>query len=165
MTQCAKCGDPGSDLSGAGLALPGAFCGVTTELPPRSYLGHQPVGAEGRCFTPQGSPYAMHMLPLLLEKSENRGLLTPPTSVSEMENSGKEIIRLICTSQEANYGNTDNLRWGKISSFLNLEYPSSHCARGAQSISWNQRLWHMRQGANVTPAAWKMLPLKIQARH
>lgn len=115
MTQCAKCGDPGSDLYGAGLALPGASCGVTAELPPRSHLGQQPVGAGGRCFIPQGSPHAMHMLPLLLEKSENQDLLTPPTCVSEMENSGKENIRLICTSQEANYGNTDNLRWGKIS--------------------------------------------------
>lgn len=163
MTLGAECGDPGSDLYGAGLALPGAFHGVTAELPPKSRLGHQPVGAEGRCFTPQGSPHAMGMLPFLLEESENRGLLTPPTSVSKMENS--ENIRLICTFQEANYGNTDNLGWGKISEFPNLEHPSSHCARGAQSISWNPRPWHMRQGANVTPAAWKMLPLKIQARH
>ena len=71
-------------------------------------------------FTPQGSPHAMRMLPLLLEESVNRGLLTPPTSVSEMENSGKENIRLICTSQEANYGNTDNLGRGKISELLDI---------------------------------------------
>lgn len=62
----------------------------------------------------------MRMLPLLLEESVNRGLLTPPTSVSEMENSGKENIRLICTSQEANYGNTDNLGRGKISELLDI---------------------------------------------
>lgn len=62
----------------------------------------------------------MRMLPLLLEESVNRGLLTPPTSVFEMENSGKENIRLICTSQEANYGNTDNLGRGKISELLDI---------------------------------------------
>lgn len=85
---------------------------------------------------PQGGPPAVHLMPLLLVKSGNRGLLTPPTDAPEMESSEKEKIRLIRTPQEANYGNTYNLGREKYRS-PQIGAPSIELRKTGQSSSWN----------------------------
>lgn len=58
-----------------------------------------------------------HSVPLLLMKSGNQGPFTFPTCAPELEASEKGKTRLICTSQEANYGNTCNLGREKYQRF------------------------------------------------
>lgn len=103
--------------AGGGLTFLGVFRGVDPHKsgPQHTFVGD---GVDARPLALRGISLSnVHSVPPLSMKSGHQGPFTFPTCAPELEASEKGKIRLICTSQETNYGNTYNLGREKYQRF------------------------------------------------